>query len=145
MGVTNNQARRYMYDHVFRARLQTCILPENRKHNRSISCASVISMSSNVSIRRSLLISVIIIWPIFKLQESGSIPALYSCANQTTSSATEDLPDTPTLSSSPEPSDHLDNIQAIAYQKGCVWYICIMYNQCDLFWVFKWDVCIRAM
>lgn len=78
------------------ARLQTCLLPDDRKHSRSISCVSAISFSSN---------------------DSGSIPRLYSTNNnQSTSAASEQSDASP--SPSPEPCDHLDNIQAVAYQKG---------------------------
>lgn len=54
------------------------------------------------------------------MQESGSLPRLYSNASLS-ASAPEHSDGSP--SSSPEPSDHLDNIQAVAYQKGWVWHI----------------------
>ena len=58
-GMTYNQAK-VMVVMVFSARLGTYVLSDNRKHNRSLSCVSVMSFSSNVRIGLLFMIMMVL-------------------------------------------------------------------------------------
>lgn len=112
-----------MYDCVFRTRLGSYILPDDRKHSRSLSCVSGLSFSSTVSGSSLSRIKHCNAHHYHCVQESSSLPRLYSNASHLVSAAADGSDGSSSPSPSPEPSDHLENIQAVAYQKGWVWHM----------------------